>query len=269
MKFILFFILMSASVLQNAFAVDVVYRGDFRAPEVIFESGFQSRGDNQEILLHIIGDSGRNNTDAFISTTASFDSVRQIASDILLPASVDDTWWIYAIIPSNNFYDMNNSLVVAAANTSIPLELNRQAYGLYMTFGWQNEVAALRNIPRNQIIYAQEARRVTNNDGTEEVIISENRRYNPHYTQSNPSINPSFITPIHSITDFPVDYYGDLNRNPTQVSFDIEGCNIMRSEIQRCKQVSYSSIKKLTIAKILVTLDGQSTSNSDSEHDEL
>lgn len=269
MKFILLFILFNISISQSAFAIETVYRGDFREPEVIFESGFQSRGDNQEILLHIIGDSSRNNTDAFISTTTSFDSVRQIASDILIPASVDDTWWVYAITPSNNFYDINNSLVIAAVNYSIPLELNRQAYGLHSTFGWQNEVAAIHSIPRSQIIYAQEARRVVNDDGTEEVVISENRRYNPNYIQSNPSINPSFIIPTRSINDFPVEYYGDLNRNPTQISFDIEGCNVMRSGIQKCKQVPYSSIQQLTIAKILVMFGDSSMSNSGSGHDEL
>ncbi len=217
-----------------------VYRADFREPAEVFRSGFTSWGENRDLLRHIIGDSSRDRSDAFISTTSNWDSVRQIVVDLLFPREIDSTIWIYSIRPNRAFYDVNGSLLHSNLVNSNN-NMGPQSLYAYVNFASQEEFAAERLIPSAYIEYAQQARHVLNPDGTEEVVISNDIVRNPSYIDGAPGINPGYINATAPVDGLPLYYMGDLNRNPIQATFDVEGCSdhILRRRSEACKRVPY------------------------------
>lgn len=157
---LLFCFVMTISFSTNSFAIvppERVYRTDSRAPQMIFQNGFTSWGQNRDLLRHVIGDSSRDRTDGLISTSGNWDSARQITTDLLLAREVGSIFYIYSIRPSQSFYDVNGSLI---RNNMINSnnDLGPQSLYVYTTFSWQEEFASEYSIPRENIEYAQEAR---------------------------------------------------------------------------------------------------------------
>lgn len=116
-KLFLFLFLFGFSLI--AVAIDVepvnrVYRVDSRNPEEIFQNGFTSWGNNDNIVAHITGDSCVSTdaspapNSAFVATTSDWDWASDTA--ISMAFSDDQTMYLYEIVPTQQFYSAALSL---------------------------------------------------------------------------------------------------------------------------------------------------------------
>ncbi|OAT22576.1 enterotoxin A family protein [Proteus myxofaciens] len=230
----------------NPILPEVVYRVDSRSPNDIFTNGFHTWGSNTELLHHLVGDTSRNHTDGLISTTSSLDAALQIAADTM-PIEGDESW-LYLIVPNNNFYSVNDSLLNAATNHNISESISNQSLNFYTRFNWQLEYASRGNINSSQIVLAGQLRNVNGRI----VSVDNSTRFNVHYIQTSPSINSGYLIPSQSVDNLPVYYFGDYDDEPVGIFFDpdINGCNNLFKKSMECKSVAYSEFKKSVISEL-------------------
>ena len=124
-----------------AHAISNVYRGDTREPNDVFTRGFESEGENHNLLDHVIGSSceaglGSAAASAYVSTTNN----RQVAHDAMnaVNREVHGHTYIYTITPHiDTYYDVG-SILRAAINIDDPINMD----GVYSV----TQVAALRSV---------------------------------------------------------------------------------------------------------------------------
>ncbi|MFD1792195.1 hypothetical protein ACFSE0_11160 [Ochrobactrum teleogrylli] len=156
---------------------DVLFRADRRDPSIIFASGFQSWGDDEDIIRHVSGYSvGVFPSSNYVATTTS----AEIAAKFLSWDQSYQTFWVYTIRPNNSFYSANLSLR-EIVNTSNDENVIAEARSLISS---QNEWLALRQIPPSQIISATEYRNNTQQPKPTGRVLT-NDRFNPDNTTAN------------------------------------------------------------------------------------
>lgn len=131
-------------VLQNT------YRADTRPPEEVFNTGFQNLGDNDRIIEHVEGEScfsGTQNS-AFISTTLHSDFAVNWLSE---GRNSGNTYYVYEIRPTNNFYDVTSTLLRGYQITQ-----RQRFWDVAYYFQGQAEVVAFGGISAEQIVSARE-----------------------------------------------------------------------------------------------------------------
>lgn len=241
----LFFFLAAISAIPSfSFTPAVVYRVDYRHPDEIFERGFTSWGRNTELLTHIIGDSIRNRTDGLIATTSSIESARQIAADVM--PSDDDVAWLYEIIPNDNFYDVNSSLINAATTHNFTSDIATQSLNVNTRYSWQFEYVSTAAINRNQIIRARENRWVNGRIEWHNTIIRENG----YVGNITPSVNHNYLTLTQTVDGLPVNFFGRYDDNPIGIYFGRDGCNNIQSKDMKCNSVNYSVFTESIISEL-------------------
>lgn len=231
-----------------------VYRADFRAPDEIFRDGFSAWGDNMDLFSHVLGDSGQDRTDAFVSTTSSWQTIEAISLDLL--ENEDRVLYLYTLRPSNTFYDVNGSLL--NENMRYPgTTRSRQALTIYTDYCWEEEFASAGGIPADQIIYAERAYRVDSPMGYR-VYIDPTRLYNPSYIDGVSAINSGYMNATRDVDDMDVLTLGELTLNPVQGSFDVSGCidpghyHDNESLPLRCHEYKFNDLVNMATMKIAV-----------------
>lgn len=241
----LFFFLAAISTTPSfAYPPKVVYRVDSRGPDKIFKHGFTAWGNNLELLPHIVGDTPKSKTDGFISTTENVNSARQIAADIM-PYD-DDVTWLYEIVPNDNFYDVNRSLLQAGSVHPVNSAIAEQSINAFIRYGEQYEYVSAAPINRSQIIRAREVRWVDGQIEMHNTTVEEN----PHFVHTAPSVNPGYLTLTQNVTDLPANFFGEYQSSLTGLSFGPDSCNSLKRKGAICKSVSYSVFKKDTTEEI-------------------
>ncbi|WP_175972118.1 hypothetical protein [Burkholderia sp. BCC0322] len=136
---------------------NTVYRVDDRDPSVIFINGFASWGRNASIDAHVSGDSVREQTSSWISTTSNFDSAVRIAGTRfnLNPSSRNRVSWIYEIAQTNNMYDFNRIIQNEQSGWFLSDERRDHLNALRMRYEAQSEIGALSTISPYQIVRAR------------------------------------------------------------------------------------------------------------------
>lgn len=251
-SYLFFFFAAIITPLSFAFTPEVVYRVDYRHPDVVFNSGFTSWGNNTELLPHIIGDTLRNRTDGLIGTTSNPRSAAQIAADVM--PSDDDVAWLYEIVPNNNFYDVNSSLLNAAVTHNFTSAIATQSLNIYSRYSWQFEYVSRAAINSSQIIRAREIRWVNGQIEMHNTTVHENE----HFVHTVPSVNSDYLVPTQSVDNLPVNFFGRYDDNPVGIYFGFDGCDNLLRKGPECKSVSYSvfteSVIKELNSKLLIVL---------------
>ncbi|MGI4812566.1 MAG: hypothetical protein ACRYGG_04410 [Janthinobacterium lividum] len=201
---LLFFFL--AAFATNTFATppSMLYRVDFRSPDVIFTQGFLSRGRNDNLLDHISGRSltvTGNPASNFIALTGNADTARRLARELFQvnPERHHGPAFIYTIRATANMYDATAYLQNAVTN-ALPLD-REEARALARAYRYQREWVAVGRIPREQVIsaiavfYDPVARRLRHEERpvTNRLTINEDTRANdaiyPVYATYQPALS--------------------------------------------------------------------------------
>lgn len=175
-KMIFFIIFITSS--NYAIAFDVVFRQDGRSPEVIFNDGFHSLGEDDDILSHVNGEScisGMRNS-AFVSTTTD----NSVAVEMGQQVRAGDAYWVYSIRPTDTFYSAYNSLMYAYADSN-----NNIFRETAILFQPQLEYMAFGGIVREQIIGAWLYRSHGMHQLPERLSYTPNPYYEPAGTDVN------------------------------------------------------------------------------------
>ncbi len=128
-----------------------LYRSDYREPYEIFMRGFQSWGNNNNLLWHVRGSTiatinNRNQCgSAFISTSTR----RQEAIKFNACSTNKCDFYIYEISPTGNFYSVKNSFQSACINFC-----EFEYFEAIENFERQDEYAAFKHISPSQIFRA-------------------------------------------------------------------------------------------------------------------
>ncbi|EKT62437.1 scabin-related ADP-ribosyltransferase [Providencia burhodogranariea] len=250
--FIILFVLIFIT-LNTAHAIpppDIVYRIDSRPPNQIFATGFQSWGDDEDLLRHVSGESINNRTSALISTTSNWMTIEQMARTLMGP---NTQAWVYAIRPSINFHDINGSLINSNMQNAENINISRQSLALYRTYSWQEEFAAYNTITNRQIHYAQA---ITSN-AENFITISPVQIHNAAYEQRAPQISHNFLNATNVIIPN-VYYLGDFDHYPVEPAHGFDGCpgphhksNSLRKNF--CKIKSMENTINIGIRRIIIT----------------
>lgn len=165
---------------------DTVWRTDSRGPDIIFQQGFTSYGENQDFLVHIVGTSceRRRRNDGFISTTENlWYALDRANHDLNRPDVPTGTQrFVYEIRATNNFYDAETTLehiaqtphFLFARYLNLALDLVQE----------ENEYVVLGNIPPQQIRMVTILTRET--DGSISTTHLDNVNYQRADTHANP-----------------------------------------------------------------------------------
>ncbi|ACZ23464.1 Pertussis toxin, subunit 1 [Sanguibacter keddieii DSM 10542] len=127
------------------------FRVDTRPPEVVFAEGFTPLGDRDQLLAHAVGyfDEGLTGS-AFVSTVSDLDLAN------VMMRGRGESFWVYAVWRSENFFSLNSSLEAfagdlqdagRAADADRVLELLNQRRAF-------DEWSALGGIPAEHVIGA-------------------------------------------------------------------------------------------------------------------
>lgn len=225
---------------------EVVYRLDSRSPDEIFNSGFNSWGNNRELLPHLVGDTSRNRTDGLISTSSNINAIERIAQDIMLLD--DDVVWLYTIVPGSDFYEINGSLLNAYSNPNLPESVRNQSLNMHTRFGWQHEyVNAAGHIDRSTIINARQVRWVNGSIDMHNTEIRDNPNVGDNLL---PAVNANYLLPNQEVANLPVGYFRDFEDDPTSLPFSLDGCLNLSKKGPVCKSVSYSLFKESIIDEL-------------------
>jgi len=121
----------------------LVYRVETRPPAEIFSTGFVSRGDNLDLVQHVL----RTPDSGFVATTDSPEAVARIAQALV---KMDNTkpLWVYTIRASDNFYHVSESLDWIVDHNPAHRAKAENALARY---SHQKEWAAVKRIPPSQI----------------------------------------------------------------------------------------------------------------------
>ncbi|MDR5777688.1 MULTISPECIES: hypothetical protein [unclassified Caballeronia] len=96
----------------NVSATDFLYRVDSRPPEQIFSSGFESHGDNWDLVQHLNGDScvSGSRDSAYVAMTGGVDETRRIARQYYSSSAFHGTLYRYEIRADENYYRLRVSV---------------------------------------------------------------------------------------------------------------------------------------------------------------
>ncbi|CDL82990.1 enterotoxin A family protein [Xenorhabdus szentirmaii] len=172
-------------------AVTRVYRMDTRNPNVIFrpvEGGFSPAGTNDNIAEHVQVASFPNpgppeEASIFVSTSASRDFAIHWGSDFLH----GETFYVYEIRPTSNFYNAMSSLQALYNQTG-----NREYLTLIRAYEEQEEYAAREGIAVTQIVNARE---FVYDPNTYRYVEGE-LRVNQDYEEEDTTVNPDPYIPV-------------------------------------------------------------------------
>ncbi|PHV09768.1 hypothetical protein [Chitinimonas sp. BJB300] len=171
----------SAAVASPKFVYRAVARIPEQRPEKIFQEGFKSKGENDNVAAHTAGYSlvGSGADSAFISTASSLAYLDDLREDGVLPSRI----YIYTIRADQNFYSINKSL------KRIPdYETVMNQYDLSFDIDPEHqEYLALRQIPTQNIVSAQAA---TWDAEQESYVVDQSRSFsNPYYVEAETFAN--------------------------------------------------------------------------------
>lgn len=187
MKFLLLFFLsictlpMPMNAQTKDFNPKIVYRADGRAPDIIFIHGFNSWGDNNNIVAHALGLTGGfgNRTSAFIPTSPNQDSAMRFVRNELSVHPRGYRYYMYDIRADDNLYYLSN-IVHDIYERSYRRRIGDE---LRVTLATEIEYTAYRQIHPSQI------RGVStyyyNNQGELISEYTENERYIDLNTEAN------------------------------------------------------------------------------------
>ena len=129
-----------------------VFRADSRGPDDIFNNGFQSRGENKDLVKHVNGEScsnGPSDDSNFISLTHSESQATEFA--LSLGGSNLQMSYVYRIYSGHNFYDVIATILAAINTPWYTPQQKRNLRKLITYHEHEEEVFALDNIPAHQI----------------------------------------------------------------------------------------------------------------------
>lgn len=141
--------------------VHFVYRFDNRPPAEIFQNGFRPRGQNLDLLQHVLferdvltenGAAGS----GFIATTRSYGVALQLA-EVVFGGVEHSSGYIYRIAVDDSFYDVHHSLVaflgqgIAAGVTDRYRSLTDRLEDAIHAYEHQEEFATNHAIPPSRI----------------------------------------------------------------------------------------------------------------------
>ncbi|MCW2481381.1 hypothetical protein [Candidatus Symbiopectobacterium sp. NZEC135] len=158
-----------------------LYRYDTVLPEDVFQIGFITSGNNNDMYQHIRGTScyeGENNS-MFLSTSSSLDII-----NIMAPAQtpVGSRYYIYTIRQTDQFYSSNQSLLQAYYMTG-----DRRFNDTYIHYNHENEWLSLGSIPAELVMYADEYENVGHDQEGRFIIRHNNINYIPGHSYINDS----------------------------------------------------------------------------------
>lgn len=103
---------------QNDCQVDKVYRFDLKHPRHVFYRGFTAHGSSEDPFKHILGESCRDKTSSFISTTENKQWAENQLTNILykMGRSVEKevSGFLYEMRPNEKFYSAEKTLMKIA-----------------------------------------------------------------------------------------------------------------------------------------------------------
>jgi pertussis toxin subunit 1 len=180
---------------------NIVYRMDTRGPDEVFEQGFVSRGDDGNLIAHLLGAGHYTGRSGFVSTSASEAFVRELAAGRLYsaavpraPGDVEPRVWIYTIRASGSLFSVERSLRYAVhrlddceRSPRMQSRLNVLDHLLSQTLREQ-EWVAYRRIPGSLIHHATPYRYAPH--GALEAVM-HGRRDNPRFRAGASHGNPA------------------------------------------------------------------------------
>ncbi|MEB7886052.1 scabin-related ADP-ribosyltransferase [Serratia fonticola] len=127
-----------------------VYRLDERNHVEIFSNGFQSWGQDEDILKHITGASTRNHTSAYIATSSDVNYLKKFAylygrSQRMFKGNTPETLYVYKIRNQPNMISVKD--FIARNNLTLPPSISFTDR--------QNEYLVLRKINKFDIVECQ------------------------------------------------------------------------------------------------------------------
>ena len=145
----------------------VVYRIDSRPPEVIFEEGFQTWGNNRNFFDHILGyslgdDIPEQRRSGIISTSDSPDSsIRFFGSMMNNPMDDDMEYYLYEIRADENVYSALRTAsfyqqriatgLISPFEETILEQMIDTVDAIFHEFAYQREWFNVGNIPRERV----------------------------------------------------------------------------------------------------------------------
>lgn len=155
---------------------EIMFRSTLRNPDDVFNNGFNSPGNNDSVLDHVLGRTCKNGQTLFVPTTISFDFLLSgWALDTLYMEPSSDFVYIYSITPTPNFYNAYDSLMNMFSSTG-----NSIYQSTALRFQHQQEWIAAGDIPAEQIISAREYRRALPSEGVSRLVFVREIQ-NPNY----------------------------------------------------------------------------------------
>lgn len=159
----------------------VVYIFTSSPPTEIFDRGFPAKGSDHDFIRFITGASVADGTSAYVVLNDSLERTLAVARHRLTHRP-DVTYYLYAVRPSNSFYNVMTSLLYA--RSALPEgETRRQVSEMLVAARPYNIWAARDFIPGSQVY---RARRLYLDDGrvTLDTVIS-----NPDYLFGRPEVS--------------------------------------------------------------------------------
>ena len=166
-----------------------VYRADFRDPQIIFDKGFKSFGNNEKLLEHVEGVScsgAQSQNSAFVATSSSEGFSKRFGADLLWSANNKSPFiYVYKIRATKNFYNVFSSLIKGYRDTKKDKYKETAEF-----FKHEKEWVALKEIPSNLIrsaaVYQRGKVRIT----LKEIRVEINSHYRNEQTQGNTKLFP-------------------------------------------------------------------------------
>lgn len=186
--FVLLLALCGAFPSQAWAKIHFVYRFDTRPPSEIFSTGFVPRGNNADLLQHVI--SSYRDDSAFIGTTSSYEAALRFARTQLRGVS-DVTGYIYEIAADDSFYEVTSSLegfLERERAAGIHPDNRFMALTVDMAiaeFRWEHEFVATRPIAASSIYWGIEVNVMRESHGS--VRVEQGSRHDHASPRERPN----------------------------------------------------------------------------------
>lgn len=230
----------------------VVYLFSSSPPAEIFDSGFIARGTDHDFIRFISGASVADGTSAYLVLNDSLERTLAVARDRLTHWP-DVTYYLYAVRPSDSFYNVMTSLLYA--RSALPEgETRHQVSDMLVALRPHNIWAARDFIPGSQVY---RARRLYLDEGwvTLDTVIS-----NPHYLFGRPEVSRHPMPIRNQSVDAAL-----LGEPEHQIGFallgmDRMGCGAPQPRLEvargdRCtsaERLSFTALHTEIVAKLIV-----------------
>ncbi|MEE8659050.1 hypothetical protein CGLAMM_00025 [Acetobacteraceae bacterium EV16G] len=220
----------------------VVYIFTASPPETIFDNGFIAKGTDHDFIRFISGVSVADGTSAYLVLNDSLERTLA-AARVRLIQRPDVAYYLYAVRPSNSFYNVMTSLLYA--RSVLPDGDTRQRVSVMLVGMRPYDIWAARDYVSGSQVYR--ARRLYLNDGrvTLGTVIS-----NPLYLFGRPEVSPHPM-PIRNRSDDTV----LMGEQAHQVGFvllgmDRMGCGAQRPHFKVARGDRCTSAEKLSFAAL-------------------